>query len=309
MYTQLKLEELKKVMKKYVSMVFAYANKAVGKKGEKVLRVKARGTLRSPWYLKTEAPGDKDNVKIVTPERLMEWIEHLLDNLYIQVGDKIVRQKCGIPMGTSCSPFLANLMLFMYELEAVTDIISKTDILHEERRRTIWKLAQCTRYIDDLWNPLISKRAFMEITKRMYPKWLSLGEPEHEGNAVNYMDMTIWWDGKEKKWQSKLYDKKDELVHKGLKINKFPHPESILSENCKCGVITSQLHRYNAACTRNQDIIPAARKLHASYIHKGYDVTKINKYFNRFLLRHAHGREGKTRVCLKHIMAPERRSC
>ena len=115
-------------------MVFAYANKAEGKKGDKVLRVKARGMLRSPWYLKTAAPGDKDNVKIVTPERIMEWIEYLLDNLYIQVGDKIVRQKCGIPMGTSCSPFLANLMLFMYELGAVTDIISKTDILHEERR-------------------------------------------------------------------------------------------------------------------------------------------------------------------------------
>ena len=54
MYTQLKLEELKKVMKKYVSMVFAYANKAVGKKGEKVLRVKASGALRSPWYLKQQ---------------------------------------------------------------------------------------------------------------------------------------------------------------------------------------------------------------------------------------------------------------
>ena len=70
-------------------------------------------------------------------------------------------------MGTSCSPFLANLMLFMYELEAVTDIIAKTDIMHEERRGFIWKLAQCTRYIDDLWNPLISKPAFMEVTKRM----------------------------------------------------------------------------------------------------------------------------------------------
>jgi len=161
---KLKPEELKKVMKKYVDMVVAYANKAAGKAGEKVPRMKARRALRSPWYLKTAEPGDKDDVKSVTPERMMKWIEYLLDNLYIQLGDKIARQTCGITMGTSCSPFLANLMLFVYELEAVTDIISKPDILHEERRRTIWKLAQCTRYIDDLWNPLISKKAFMEIT-------------------------------------------------------------------------------------------------------------------------------------------------
>ena len=60
-------------MKKYVNMAFAYANKAVGKKGDNVLRVKARGALRSPLYLKTATPGDKDNVKIVTPERMMEW--------------------------------------------------------------------------------------------------------------------------------------------------------------------------------------------------------------------------------------------
>ena len=142
----------------------------------------------------------------------------------------------------------------------------------------------------------------MEITKRMYPDWLKLGKPEHEGNAVNYLDMTIRWDGKEKKWHSKLYDKKEELVAKGLKINKFPHPESILSPNCKYGVITSQLHRFNVACTRNQDFIPAARKLHTVYIEKGYESAKVNKYFNRFLLRHAHAREGKARVSLKHIV-------
>ena len=70
--------------------------------------------------------------------------------------------------------------------------------------------------------------------------------------------------------KSKLYNTKEELVNKGLKINKFPHPESILSANCKYGVVTNQLHRYNVACTRNQDFIPAARKLHAPYIHKGY---------------------------------------
>ena len=200
MYTQLKLGELKKVMKKYVDMVFAYANKAEGKKGtEKVLKVKAKGVQRQPWLKKTDENKDRENVKIVTPERMEKWINQLQDNLYILVGDKVVCQTCGVPMGTSCSPFLANLMLFMYELEAVTDIIAKTDIMHEERRGFIWKLAQCTRYIDDLWNPLISKPAFMEVTKRMYPDWLKLGKPENEGNAANCLDMTVWWDAKERK--------------------------------------------------------------------------------------------------------------
>ena len=39
------------------------------------------------------------------------------------------------------------------------------------------------------------------------------------------------------------------MVAKGLKLNKFPNPASKLSTRCKYGVITSQLHRYNMACT------------------------------------------------------------
>jgi hypothetical protein len=109
------------------------------------------------------------------------------------------------------------------------------------------QLAFCTRYIDDLWNPLIPTAAFKRITKGIYPTWLKLGDPEHEGPSVHYLDMTIWHN---KMWQSKLYDKRELLKAKGLKLNKFPHPQSRLSSRCKYGVITSQLHRYNIACTQ-----------------------------------------------------------
>ena len=40
--------------------------------------------------------------------RLMNW---LLDNIYVTFGDQLFRQVIGIPMGTDCAPFLANLFL------------------------------------------------------------------------------------------------------------------------------------------------------------------------------------------------------
>ena len=40
--------------------------------------------------------------------RLMNW---LLDNIYVSYGDQLFRQVIGIPMGTDCAPFLANLFL------------------------------------------------------------------------------------------------------------------------------------------------------------------------------------------------------
>ena len=97
----------------------------------------------------------------------------------------------------------------------------------------------------DRWAPPYFISAF--TFDKLYPKWLKLGL-EHQGNEVNYLDMTIW-QGNEAEWHSKLYDKKVAMIEKGLKLNKFPHPASKLSTRCKYGVITSQLHRYNVACT------------------------------------------------------------
>ena len=96
-------------------------------------------------------------------------------------------------MGVSCAPYLANLMLFMYELEFFDAFISKHDpIRNKPARQLLWKLSCCTRYIDDLWNPLVPKAKFQSITSQIYPRWVQLGDPESEGKIVNYLDMSIW---------------------------------------------------------------------------------------------------------------------
>ena len=81
----------------------------------------------------------------------------------------------------------------MYELEFFDAFISKHDpIRNKPARQLLWKLSCCTRYIDDLWNPLVTKEKFQSITRRIYPTWLQLGDPESEGKIVNYLDMAIW---------------------------------------------------------------------------------------------------------------------
>ena len=44
-------------------------------------------------------------------------MNYLIDNCYVSCGDSLFRQKIGIPMGTDCAPFLANLFLYSYEHE------------------------------------------------------------------------------------------------------------------------------------------------------------------------------------------------
>ena len=79
------------------------------------------------------------------------------------------------------------------------------------------------------------------------------------------------------KWHSKLYDKKVSMVDTGLKLNMFPHPTSKLSTQCKYGVITSELHRYNVACAQLRDFMQLATDPYATYLDKRYDRGKVDK--------------------------------
>ena len=45
---------------------------------------------------------------------VVKHIKFLVDNIYIQVGNKIFRQTIGIPTGTDCAPLLANLFFLFY---------------------------------------------------------------------------------------------------------------------------------------------------------------------------------------------------
>ena len=74
---------------------------------------------------------------------LIGMLEFLIDNIYIEVGNKVYRQCIGIPMGTDCAPLLANLFLFYYEYNFMKSLI-KTNIILAKRFSTT------VRYINDI---------------------------------------------------------------------------------------------------------------------------------------------------------------
>ena len=46
---------------------------------------------------------------------MCDALHYLSDNIFIKFGSKLYRQIVGIPMGTNCAPFVADLFLFCYE--------------------------------------------------------------------------------------------------------------------------------------------------------------------------------------------------
>ena len=117
-------------------------------------------------------------------------------------------------MGTSCSPLLANLSVFMFEFEWFTEQISRLRPWHLWRREQLMSLAFCTRCISDLWNPLVAETTFRAVTAQMYPEWAATWEPEARGQEIHYLEMSIKHNDDTSKWSSKLYDKREAMVTK-----------------------------------------------------------------------------------------------
>ena len=109
-------------MKTYTDLMFEYA-KPYGE--EKVLEVQNWGRSPTPWRRASANLVESDRPEFVTRERIMKGIKYLLAHLYVKVGDGICRQEISVPTGTSCSPFLANLTLFMFEFEWFSEQISR----------------------------------------------------------------------------------------------------------------------------------------------------------------------------------------
>ena len=65
----------------------------------------------------SDSPSMAASSRSITEDKLVELVEYLVDTIYmyINVGNRVFRQRVGTPMGTDCAPLLANLFLFYYE--------------------------------------------------------------------------------------------------------------------------------------------------------------------------------------------------
>jgi hypothetical protein len=50
-------------------------------------------------------------------------LEFLIDKIFAVVGEQVFQQFVGIPMGTNCTPLLADLFLYSYEAEFMQKLL------------------------------------------------------------------------------------------------------------------------------------------------------------------------------------------
>ena len=105
-------------------------------------------------------------------------LKHLIQNCYFMVGNSILRQKIGIPMGIDSVPFWANLFLYTYENKYMSELISndKVKACH----------FQATKHFMGVFN----EGVFNHVYKDIYPFELQM-KVEHSGTHATFLNLDI----------------------------------------------------------------------------------------------------------------------
>ena len=184
-------------------------------------------------------------------------------------GDELFRQVIGIPMGTDCAPFLANLFLYSYECEWMDKKLENKefDILH--------KFNNCVRYIDDLLC-INNDQTMDDVMTEIYPEELRLTSDD-AFLLTNYLDLRI--EVRNNKIHTSLFDKRDAF---GFKVVNFPDLTGNIPTKQSYGVFVSQLIRYARCCQDFKDFRTRTLILVKRLVKQHFDVNLLRRTFQKF---------------------------
>ena len=224
LYTSIPHDLLKSHMNNIINNAFKHKNGATRYTHIKVGRNKS--------YF-TSDPLNGDNK--YTANDICKMIEFLVDNMYVRFCGQLFRQMVGIPIGTNCTPLLANLFLYSYENEFLDKLIK------EGKRKLARKFDLSYCYTDDLIS--FNNKRFKEFISDIYPKELTISETT-ESTSVAYLDLLFIRD-KSNNVTTKLYNKRNVF---GFHIVNFPFMSSNIPSAPAYGVYASQLICYAHCC-------------------------------------------------------------
>ena len=104
-----------------------------------------KGGVANAVYINTYGASWRKSAdaRIYKKSDIKKAFKYSIENAYFQVGNTVLRQKIGIPIGSDPAPFFANLFLYIYESKFINHLL-KTDPARARKFRHVF------RFIDDL---------------------------------------------------------------------------------------------------------------------------------------------------------------
>ena len=220
-----------------------------------------------------DIPSRAFSKRSITEDKLVKYVEYLVDNIYVSIGNRVYRQCVGIPMGTDCAPLLANLFLFYYEYKYMKNLM----------KNEIWvarKFNNTMRYIDDLLT--LNNNRFECAIDDIYPPELQLKKTTDCPTALSYLDVMITIDNGI--YSTAVYDKRDNF---NFNIVNFPYLSSNIPSKPAYGVYISQLVRISRICSDFVHFKERHYRLTLRLINQGFWYSALCIAFKKFARKHA----------------------
>ena len=200
-------------------------------------------------------------------------VKHLIKNCYFTVGNITMRQSIGIPMGIDPAPFWANLYLYSYEEEFISNLVDSGEKVRARHFHA------CRRFIDDLC-AMNDGGEFGRSFSEIYPEELEL-KVEHSGDHATFLciDVTI----ENKKFIYKLYDKRDDFP---FSIVRMPHMSSNIPSTIVYSALVGEFLRIGRSTLKLQHFTPKAEELLDRMIAQGAKVSISKKKILKIMSDH-----------------------
>ena len=207
-----------------------------------------------------------------TRHSLKVAVKHLIQNCFFTVGNSVLRQAIGIPMGIDPAPFWANLFLYAYENRFMSDLITTDKVKARHFHST-------KRFIDDLC-ALNDGGEFGRVYKDIYPNELDL-KVEHTGVHASFLslDITI----KDSIFVYKLYDKRDAFP---FSIVRMPYTSSNIPETIFYSALVGEYLRIAHSTLLYEDFLPKARELISRLNNQGAKRHISSRNLRKIMHRH-----------------------
>ena len=200
----------------------------------------------------------------------MSWIEYIIDNAMVEYLGELYRQIIGIPMGTSCAPYLANIFLHVYEYEYLKYLAENGQL--EVAR----KLQNLFRYQDDCL-ALNDSDEFSDHFILIYPSELNLKSTNISVAKCTFLDLTISvFRGK---FLYKSYDKRNDFK---FEVVKFPHLHGKIPRKPSYGVFTSQVLRFCEVNDTIKNFKNDVQNMVKVFVKQGFNRLKLFGHYNLF---------------------------
>lgn len=251
LYTMIQHDNLLENLNWFIEKAF---NGALGK-GKTLMAIYSE---EAKWVTKT-----RSTTTTLDKLQFQEAVRYLIENSIFEVGNKLMKQTIGIPMGTDPGPFMANAFLHKYEFDF--------QVKNRKENYNCAKLLNRTfRYIDDV-TIINDKGTFYKYITDIYPPDLVLTKENIGTFSASVLDLDV--NIETGKFRVSVFDKTNEF---GFDVVKYPSINSNIPDGVLYSVYYSQLLRFLNICNHGTDFLYLLDQLTRKCEAKGASRSKLN---------------------------------